>query len=1046
MMAHRRCWAWSLLLVAVTVGCGGRGRLDVAKGEREGFETVTVENAEIRVTFLPALGGRVTEYTLKKSGTNQFWVNPEFISPDNVETYYAYGGLDDHLTLEGTSVWPARVPLEPYTCDVKASSDNVTVTLTYENPHWKLERTHVIFPRSTRLHTHETVTNLDNAPRELMPRPHPVFAVGGDADNLDFILQPIGGALLVHRYVEPFGRDVPVPAAGRWAAAVDAGKGEAVVLTFRRDDVDEVNLWYAKDSYNVEPMRSPRRLEKGESLSMAFDMFILSGKDLAGKARALPVEKDVAAEVAAGLDTFSKRKAKLAAAAEADFYLASWGYFRLELPRVFVLDDRLLRLTARLYPLDGGERLPEAKLTLARRDGQEPVELPGPERAPGGNHEVWVFAVPVEKLRDDTYELALATGLEETWSRITQNLVVARELRKKIEASKAAEENTFKPRYAEARFYMEAAHRTGEAAAGSVPAAKSVYAEIEKRLSRSRDALAGKTQEKKTGTFPRFYTSPIDDSAQGYVVHLPLGYTSSRRWPLIVHLHGRDPRFRPFDPELSYHATELLESLSDRFGVVLVRPHGRGNLGYRGAGADDVFTVIERVRADYNIDSNNISLSGTSMGGGGTWSLATRYPGVFSAIGPIFGPTSNWVWAGKRDEQPEWSRFRMDAHSPTSSAENLRYTPVYVYHGVKDPTVSVEHSRRMVARLKEIGTTHIYEEDPQGIHRVPEGLPERVWDFLLEHRLRRPPQTVTLKSPYLRYGKGWWVQMDAFAGPMTFGEIRAEVKARSIEVTQKNLAGFTLELNRSVVSRSKDVTLLIDGHSAFVLDGESSGAVSFHSRSDPDTEKPRWFRGRSPASKPDAPVKNAQLEGPMSDVFRSRFILVVGTAGDDSFDGACRDAAEWFNRTRWRRVQHVDCIIRTDAELTAEDRRDANLVLIGGPEVNAVTREIASKLPLTFEKDGSITIDGKQLRPPGGAVALVYPNPNNVERYVLLFAATTPQATRRILRSADLGFDYHALDERSTDNKETAVLFGVFDQQWTFDRKTQWGRDDKKGS
>ncbi len=1043
-MTHRRCWVWPVLLIAVLVGCGGRGRLDVGKGEHAGFETVTVENAKIRVTFLPALGGRVTEYILKRSGANQFWVNPEFISPDNVETYYAYGGLDDHLTLEGTSAWPARLPLEPYTCDVKTSPDNVTVTLTYENPNWKLERTHVIFPGSTRLHTTETVTNLDNAARELMPRPHPVFAVGGDADNLDYIFQPVEGAMLVHRYVEPFGRDIPVPAAGRWAGAVDTAKSEAVVLIFSRDDVDEVNLWYAEDSYNIEPMRSARRLKKGESLSMTFDMFILSGRDLAAEARALPVGKDVAAEIAAGLDAFSKRKAKLAAAPERDFYLAPWGYFRLELSRVFVLDDAPLHLTARLYPLDEGKRLPEAKLTLVRHDGKEAAELPDPERAPGGNHEVWMFTVPVEKLDDDTYELALATGLDETWSRITQDVIVARELRRKIEASKTAEKNQFKPRYAEARFYIEAAHRTGEAAAGSVPATKSVHAEIEKRLSLSRNALAGKTQEKKTGTFPRFYTSRIDDSAQGYVIHLPLGYTSSRRWPLIVHLHGRDAQSRAFDPELKYRGAELLESLADRFGVVLVRPHGRGNLGYQGAGADDVFTVIEHVRADYNIDPNDISLSGTSMGGGGTWSLATRYPGVFSAIGPIYGPADRWVWwsPSGRDGPEKWESVLLNAGSPVKMAGHLRYTPAYVYHGVKDKSIAVEHSRVMVARLKEIGTRHIYEEDPEGRHLVPEGLPERIWDFLLEHKLGRPPRTVTLRSPYLRYGKGWWVQMDAFAEALTFGEIRAEVKGRSVEVTQKNLTGFTLDLSRRLVNRSKDVTLVIDGHSAFALDGGSSGEVSFHLRSDPDTVKPRWFRGAAPASKRGVLVKSAQLEGPMSDVFRSRFILVVGTTGDDSFDDACREAAEWFNRERWRNEQHVDCIVKTDAELTAEDRRDANLVLIGGPDVNAITREIASKLPLKFEKDAAISIDGKKLPAPGGAVALVYPNPKNVNRYVLLFAATTPEATRDIIRRADVDFDYCAFDEQGKD----MVLFGVFNQQWKFDRKTQWGRGAEKGS
>jgi len=259
----------------------------VTRGDREGLDTVTVENAKVRVTFLPAAGGRVYEYTLKRSGHNQFWNNPDVPAPDNVPRYHAYGGLDDHLDLDGGDTSPKRLPLAPFTCEVVESDDNVIVSLTYETPTWRLSRMHVLYPDATRLHTREVVTNLDETPRELGPRPHPVFAVGGDADNADYMITPVGAAVLTHRYAAPFSRDVPIPA-GTWAGVVDTAQGEAVVITFDRDEVDEINLWLARSSYNVEPVRAPRLLKRGESATMTFDMFILSDDDLAAEALKLP--------------------------------------------------------------------------------------------------------------------------------------------------------------------------------------------------------------------------------------------------------------------------------------------------------------------------------------------------------------------------------------------------------------------------------------------------------------------------------------------------------------------------------------------------------------------------------------------------------------------------------------------------------------------------------------------------------------------------------------------------------------------------------------
>ncbi|HUU42725.1 MAG TPA: hypothetical protein VMX57_03040, partial [Planctomycetota bacterium] len=356
----------------------------VSRVRHEGLEVVTVENAKIRVAFLPSVGGRLWYYALR-DGRNELWNNPEFVNPREVERYHAWGGLDDHLDLRGGLSGPVRLPMEPYACTVVESDDNVTVTLTYENPWVRLVRTHVVYPDTTRLTTREVVTNLDDAPRVLAPRPHPVFAVGGDVDNLDvpcalasvdYLLEAAPGGALVQRYALPIHRDVTTPVAGNWAGAVDPEKNEAVILTFDRRNVDEINLWFDRASYNVEPLARARMLEKNASAEVSFDMFILSGDNLADQAHALPVDRDAARQIATALDVFENRLDVLEHVDREAFYLAAWGYWWVTLPPAMTAGGKPLALEVWAGTFDAEPAKLDAKLAVVNAGDGKEVDSP----------------------------------------------------------------------------------------------------------------------------------------------------------------------------------------------------------------------------------------------------------------------------------------------------------------------------------------------------------------------------------------------------------------------------------------------------------------------------------------------------------------------------------------------------------------------------------------------------------------------------------------------------------------------------------------------
>ena len=102
--------------------------------------------------------------------------------------------------------------------------------------------------------------------------------------------------------------------------------------------------------------------------------------------------------------------------------------------------------------------------------------------------------------------------------------------------------------------------------------------------------------------------------------------------------------------------------------------------------------VLQLVRQQYRIDDARIYLGGHSMGAIGTWKLAPKMPEVFAGIAMFAGTGA----------------------PPT--LERIKQVPEFVVHGDADATVSVEGSRAMVAKAKELGIAVTYIEVPGGTH------------------------------------------------------------------------------------------------------------------------------------------------------------------------------------------------------------------------------------------------------------------------------------------------------------------------------------------
>ena len=185
-----------------------------------------------------------------------------------------------------------------------------------------------------------------------------------------------------------------------------------------------------------------------------------------------------------------------------------------------------------------------------------------------------------------------------------------------------------------------------------------------------------------------------------YALFVPSGYDPASPAPLMVSLHGAG---RQYDWLMNYAG--FLDR-AEHHGYVVVTPLGytrRGGYGYRGdserdrRAEQDVMNVFRLVTEELAIDENRIYLWGHSMGGAGTYYLASRYPDIWAGLAAVAGGSMN---AGYVD------------------AAAIRHIPFLVIQGAEDRVVPAAGARESVAKMRELGMQHLYIEIPGGDHSL----------------------------------------------------------------------------------------------------------------------------------------------------------------------------------------------------------------------------------------------------------------------------------------------------------------------------------------
>lgn len=199
-----------------------------------------------------------------------------------------------------------------------------------------------------------------------------------------------------------------------------------------------------------------------------------------------------------------------------------------------------------------------------------------------------------------------------------------------------------------------------------------------------------------------------------YRVLLPLGYDSSKEYPVIFFLHGAGERGRDNERQLIHGSRFFLQNeIRNQYKAIVFFPQcantdywanvlrvhdatGR-NFYFQEDGPPNRYMellqqFVSLVLLNYRVKKDQVYVGGLSMGGMGTFELVRRMPDVFAAAFPICGGAN------------------------PRTASQIKKVSWWIFHGGKDSVVPSSHSEDIVNALKKTGAKVKFTLYPEANH------------------------------------------------------------------------------------------------------------------------------------------------------------------------------------------------------------------------------------------------------------------------------------------------------------------------------------------
>ena len=519
---------------------------------------------------------------------------------------------------------------------------------------------------------------------------------------------------------------------------------------------------------------------------------------------------------------------------------------------------------------------------------------------------------------------------------------------------------------------------------------------LETGLARAASLAIGKAPwTHQTGLVARGYRSKIDGSVQPYGLLIPDSYTfpGGSRHRLDIWLQGRAENTNEV---VFLDQREKNKGQIQPADAIVLHPYGRFCNANKFAGEIDVLEAMDDVRRQYRIDDARVVMRGFSMGGAACWQFAVHYSDrwVATTPGAGFAETRQFLSVFQKEDAskaPAYQQKLWHWYDSTDYAGNLLNCPVIAYSGEIDPQKQAADLMTKAMQTEGLSLVHLI--GPKTGHKItPEAAAE------IEKRLtsivaagRNPlPARVSLSTWTLRYPSMYWLRIDRMGRHWDKAKIEAEIVDRStvrIPIVE-NIDAFTISMPAGLCPLDpRQAPVLLIGTPEQRVSAppvQSDRSWELHLRR---STEGKWQITNRPWG-PEL-AKRPGLQGPIDDAFMDSFLMVrpsgkpMNPAVGDYLANAYTHATQ-----QWRSQFRGDARDKMDSEITDADMANHNLLLWGDPASNQIIARIADRLPIQWNKD-HIVVAGKEYASKDNALAMIFPNPLNPEKYIVLNSGFT---------------------------------------------------------
>jgi len=348
---------------------------------------------------------------------------------------------------------------------------------------------------------------------------------------------------------------------------------------------------------------------------------------------------------------------------------------------------------------------------------------------------------------------------------------------------------------------------------------------------------------------------------QPYALYVPRKPLPSKGFGLVVSMHGLSANYNEF---LGSHEAQ---QLGDRgSGSIVASPESRGpDGGYKTYAEADVFEMWADVARHYSLNPALTDVSGYSMGGEGTYELATRWPDLWARAFPIVGPPTSaasftslrnipvMAWYGQTDELvgPELSEQAfLNAQRARIRYDHWIFTPAgHITEGNNDEYAPA--AAFLGNYTVDRDPAHVtYVLDPSQATKADSPANHAYWLSGLTTRATSSTATIDAVSHAFGVGDPPVLPVALSAGTLNggshgpipyqrrtlaWGPTPAQASTDRLDITAHNLASATIDVARAHVDCNVDLHVSSDGPLTLQLAGCARsltlGANAAHARS-----------------------------------------------------------------------------------------------------------------------------------------------------------------------------------------------------------------------